>query len=275
MVLLKKFQLPFFFVIVIVNGAQGWFNFKKHLRLLPFFSDNSKKPIGPIENYAPTESPYVPAIILKCIQEVENRGMKIKNIYSRSEDYEKIENLLEKLCFSKKKDNFSLRKHEPGVIAATLQFFLYYLKESIIPFYMIDNFQRALHNPSPNINLDNMLTKLSNINRNTLAVLIVHLQRVADKQIIKKWKKIELQRLAIIFGPILIHPNVTTIVQHSKDYMKSSRSIFQELLEVPGEYWNSIVKYSSIIDIKNSHEIIREEDEDDYVQSASGGVSEE
>lgn len=134
--------------------------------------------IASLSDYAPSEGPMVPALIVHCINEIETRGLTEEGIYRVSGSEREIKQLKERFLRSKQIPKLS--DIDIHVICGCIKDFLRNLNEPIIPTSLWRNFSNAVQNIDDNEavrELYSAINRLPQANRDTLAFLIQHLQR--------------------------------------------------------------------------------------------------
>ncbi|XP_059475625.1 rac GTPase-activating protein 1 [Neocloeon triangulifer] len=201
------------------------------------------KKMGCIADFTTMTPPMVPAIVIHCIKEVEKRGSTEIGIYRVPGSERDVKALKER--FLKGKGAPDLSQTDIHTICGTLKEFLRSLKEPLVTQSQWKDFTRACEHRDPAEVKAAMYTAIAELpqpNRDTLAFLIMHLQRVAG------WEecKMPIGNLAKVFGP--------TIVGYSTDDMDAMRmvtetrmqqNVMTELLNIPSDYWANFLNKES------------------------------
>ncbi|XP_043269605.1 rac GTPase-activating protein 1-like [Venturia canescens] len=188
----------------------------------------------PIECYAPKVSPMVPSLVVHCIREIESRGME-EGLYRVSGNAQHIKNLKE--LFEKHKKAPILLNFDIPTIASALKSFLASLSEPLITIELRDEFIRAAMK-SDKILLIHSIEKLPEPNRDTLAFLLLHLQRVIKK----KSCRMDRNNLARVFGPTLVGEGTAAVTIETLDTeTKKQTAVVNALLEISPNYWRKFV----------------------------------
>lgn len=143
----------------------------------------------------------VPSIVVHCINEIELRGMNEQGLYRISGANLEVKALKEKFLRGRGVPNLS--EIEIHTICSTLKSFLRSLKEPLISSSFRLDFVRALRikdKQDADAALYQAISELSQPNRDTLAFLILHLQRVSSSPECK----MTIENLATVFGPTLV-----------------------------------------------------------------------
>ncbi|XP_065210632.1 rac GTPase-activating protein 1-like [Planococcus citri] len=194
-----------------------------------------------IADCAPSVPPMVPAIVIHCVNEVEQRGLSEVGIYRIPGNAKEVQQLREK--FSKSKGAPSLVKEDINAVCCCLKDFLNHLDDKLIPKSKWENFAEAISTPDEATKINKLYQALSTLpqaNRDTLAFLILHLQRVACSTECK----MPISNLANVFAP-------TIVGRPDLDYEKPelaftqnqiSITVMEQLLQLPAEYWRNFIK---------------------------------
>lgn len=160
----------------------------------------------------------VPSLVVHCINEVELRGMNEQGLYRVNGGSTDVKGLKEK--FMKNRGAPSLSDIDIPTICSTLKDFLRSLKEPLITVALWDDFARAAaiaDKSDSEAALYQAISELPQPNRDTLAFLVLHLQRVSSTPECK----MPISNLAKVFGPTLVgysaqHPSRETMLSETK-----------------------------------------------------------
>lgn len=135
-----------------------------------------------ISEYAPNFGPSVPALIVHCVNEVETRGLSERGIYRVSGSNKEIKLLMNRFLMND--DVPDLSEIDMHVICGCIKTFLQSLREPLIPTHTWNIFAEAVVSFDGDSMDGNILThlqreigQLPKANRDTLAFLVLHLQR--------------------------------------------------------------------------------------------------
>ena len=145
--------------------------------------------------------PMVPSLVVHCINEVELRGMNEQGLYRVNGGTVEVKCLKEK--FLRGRGAPSLSDVDIATICSTLKDFLRSLKEPLITVGLLDDFARAAglaDKQDAEAALYQAISELPQPNRDTLAFLILHLQRISSTSECK----MPIPNLAKVFGPTLV-----------------------------------------------------------------------
>ncbi|XP_054713015.1 rac GTPase-activating protein 1-like [Uloborus diversus] len=219
----------------------------------PVASTPTKGEMGTIADYTSTTPPMLPSLIVHCVNEIETRGLKERGLYRLCGSEREVKDLKEK--FLRGRSVPCLNQVDIHVICSTVKEFLRSLKEPLIPRLSWQTFVNAadISNVTQSLNvLYKAVCDLPQPNRDTLAFLVLHLQRVAETA----ETKMPVENLARIFGPTIVgysSNNITdcNVVIETKNQSK----VMQRLLLISKEHWCNWLNFEpdvSNINKKNS-----------------------
>ncbi|KAI4480205.1 PREDICTED: rac GTPase-activating protein 1-like [Polistes canadensis] len=202
---------------------------------------------GTIADYAPMIPPMVPSLIVHCINEVELRGMSEQGLYRVNGGITDVKCLKEKFLRGKGAPNLS--EIDIPTICSTLKDFLRSLREPLITVALWADFVRATTIPDKedaDAALYQAISELPQPNRDTLAFLVLHLQRVSSSAECK----MPISNLAKVFGPTLVgfsslEPSPTSMLSETKNQV----AIVESLLKIPSDYWANFVNPENLNNI--------------------------
>uniref|UniRef100_A0A9J8A4H2 Rac GTPase-activating protein 1 n=1 Tax=Cyprinus carpio carpio TaxID=630221 RepID=A0A9J8A4H2_CYPCA len=195
---------------------------------------------GILANYVSTSSPMIPSLVVHCVNEIEQRGLHETGLYRVSGSDRVVKDLKEKFLRGKTVPLLS-KVEDIHAITGLLKDFLRKLKEPLLTFRLTRAFMDAAELSDDDNSIALMYQNISDLpqpNRDTLAFLIIHLQRVAQS----KDTKMDVTNLARVFGPTIVghavpDPDPMTILQDTKRQAK----VVECLLGLPVEYWSQFM----------------------------------
>ncbi|XP_031628238.1 rac GTPase-activating protein 1-like [Contarinia nasturtii] len=220
---------------------------KTHLKTTSKVRRMSKGGKHPIElfvnDYVPKDGLSVPALIVHCVNEVEMRGLSERGIYRVSGSEKEIKSLRDR--FFKDDSVPDLENIDINVICGCIKMFLKGLTEPLIPTrlwavfsnYVMD-FDGDDNDGNIQKHLQHEISQLPKANRDTLAFLILHLQRVATC----KEVQMPISNLSKIFGPTVVgyssaQPDRDSIL--CETFIQTN--VMQHFLNIPTDYWFSFI----------------------------------
>ncbi|XP_074643925.1 rho GTPase-activating protein 29-like isoform X2 [Tubulanus polymorphus] len=149
----------------------------------------------------------IPPLIMKCVLEIEKRGMSQKGLYRVSG----VKSRVEKLCqlFEIEGEKVDLSEQHPNVISNVLKLYLRQLPEPLLTYQLYPEFIRIAREDTPSnrastINKLGYLVKLlPRPNYRSLGLLIHHLDKVS---MYESENQMTASNLGIVFGPTLLKP---------------------------------------------------------------------
>nr|XP_061814341.1 rac GTPase-activating protein 1-like [Nerophis lumbriciformis] len=202
-----------------------------------------------LADFAPATSPKIPALVLFCIKEIERRGLQELGLYRISGQERQVKALKEKLIRGKTLPELN-KVEDINVITGVLKDFLRNLPEPILTFRLNKIFMEAAEIQDDENSLAmlyNTIGELPQPNRDTLACLMIHLQKVSKCVD----TKMDVTNLARVFGPTLVGhavPNPDTMTVLS-DTSRQPR-VVERLFSIPVSYW-SLYAYPDNIDMED------------------------
>ncbi|XP_068231658.1 uncharacterized protein [Palaemon carinicauda] len=168
-----------------------------------------------------------PLFVLKCINNIEKseENLRTDGLYRISGNAAQIQ----KIRYEIAQRNYTVLSKEKDVhnLSGSLKLFFRELKEPLIPFANYDDFIQATDFELRRMNqqvekLAKAVAKLPSENYETLKVLLQHLLRVTE---FESDNRMSMSNLAIVFGPCLLWPKVTTSNDLMTDVMLHNRVI--------------------------------------------------
>ncbi|KAL9822803.1 rac GTPase-activating protein 1 isoform 1-T3 [Geothlypis trichas] len=195
---------------------------------------------GTLMDFVPSTPPMIPSIIVHCVNEIEQRGLHETGIYRVPGCDKTVRELKEKFPQSKGVPLLS-KVDDIHAICGLLKYFLRSLKEPLLTFRLNKAFMEAAEIEDEDNSIAAMyqaVGELPQANRDTLAFLMVHLQRVAQSPD----TKMDIPNLATVFGPTIVahavpDPDPVTLLQD----MKRQPKVVERLLLLPMDYWSQLM----------------------------------
>uniref|UniRef100_A0A8P4GGD5 Rac GTPase-activating protein 1 n=1 Tax=Dicentrarchus labrax TaxID=13489 RepID=A0A8P4GGD5_DICLA len=199
---------------------------------------------GVLADYVSDTSPMIPPLVVHCINEIDQRGLHEAGLYRLSGADRTVKELKEKFLRSKTVPVLS-KVDDINAITGLLKDFLRNLKEPLLTFRLNRTFMDAAEVSDDDNSLALMYQTISDLpqpNRDTLAFLVLHLQRVASSLD----TRMDISNLARVFGPTIVghavpNPDPMTILQDTKRQPK----VVERLLALPVVYWDQFVMVQS------------------------------
>ncbi|CAL9703252.1 unnamed protein product [Knipowitschia caucasica] len=196
---------------------------------------------GVLSDYVSETSPMIPPLVVYCISEIEQRGLHEPGLYRVSGADRTVKELKEKFLRSKTLPVLS-KVDDIHAITGLLKDFLRNLKEPLLTFHLNQPFMNAAEISDDDNSIALMYQTIGDLpqpNRDTLAILMLHLQKVAENE----ETRMCISNLARVFGPTIVghavpNPEPMTILQDTKRQPK----VVERLLALPVDYWSQFLK---------------------------------
>lgn len=201
---------------------------------------------GTIADYTPIIPPMVPSIVVHCINEVELRGMNEQGLYRVNGAAADVKSLKNK--FLKGKGAPNLSNVDIATICSTLKDFFRSLREPLITVALMGDFIRATtltDKQDADAALYQAISELPQPNRDTLAFLMLHLQRVSSSPECR----MPISNLATVFGPTLVGNTSNKPSSIMLNEIKHQVAVVENLLQIPSDYWATYVNPTNSNDI--------------------------
>ncbi|KAI2790055.1 hypothetical protein POX_d05559 [Penicillium oxalicum] len=170
------------------------------------------------------EKSIIPAIITRCIQEVELRGMDMEGIYRKSGAASAIQGIRE--GFERSPFDYDISDPDLDIHAVTSALKQYFRKlpTPLITYEIYDKIidsAEVTHAPTRIELLQKNLSELPRVHRDVLEFLVFHLKRVVERQ---EENLMTSQNIAVVFAPTIMRPESLaremTDVQKKNDILK-------------------------------------------------------
>uniref|UniRef100_A0A8C3ADM9 Rac GTPase-activating protein 1 n=1 Tax=Cyclopterus lumpus TaxID=8103 RepID=A0A8C3ADM9_CYCLU len=196
---------------------------------------------GVLADYVSNTSPMIPLLVVHCVSEIEQRGLHEAGLYRLSGADRTVKDLKEKFLRSKTVPVLS-KVDDINAVTGLLKDFLRNLKEPLLTFRLNRTFMEAADDDNSIALMYQTISDLPQPNRDTLAFLVLHLQRVA----VSLDTKMNISNLARVFGPTIVghavpNPDPMTILQDTK----RQPGVVERLLALPADYWGQFLMAES------------------------------
>ncbi|XP_043939763.1 rac GTPase-activating protein 1 isoform X2 [Protopterus annectens] len=195
---------------------------------------------GTLADFVSMTPPMIPSIVVHCISEIEQRGLREAGLYRISGCDRVVKELKEKFLRGRTVPLLS-KVEDIHAICGLLKDFLRSLKEPLLTFALNKTFMAAAEIPDEGNSVAAIYQAVSELpqpNRDTLAFLMIHLQRVAQSPECR----MDSSNLSKVFGPTIVghsvpDPEPMTILQDTKRQPK----VVERLLALPVDYWSQFM----------------------------------
>lgn len=185
------------------------------------------------------DRPKIPALIVHVCSEIEKRGLTEVGLYRVNGADKEIKELKDKILKSKT-GMPSLTSYDVLTLCGVVKDFLKSFDDPLLPRSTWNDLARAADMPDPDdkqIGIYQVVSDLPDANRDTLAFLMLHFQRVADSPSCKMPK----MNLAKILGPTLVGTPPHLMTSNVLVYVQKQIAIMTLLFDTPTDYWNSLL----------------------------------
>ncbi|KAJ7317868.1 hypothetical protein JRQ81_004030 [Phrynocephalus forsythii] len=195
---------------------------------------------GALVDFVSLTPPMIPSIVVHCVNEIEQRGLHETGLYRISGCDRTVKDLKEKFLRGKTMPLLS-KVEDIHAICGLLKDFLRNLKEPLLTFRLNKTFMEAAEIMDEDNSVAAMyqaIGELPQANRDTLAFLMLHLQRVAQSPD----TKMDISNLSKVFGPTIVghavpDPDPMTLLQDTKRQPK----VVERLICLPTRYWTQFM----------------------------------
>lgn len=210
-----------------------------HLPCIPPGTPSGKGIMGVIADYTPQIAPMVPSIVVHCINEIETRGLTETGLYRVSGSDKEVKELKEKFLCNRGVPNLSVIG-DIHIICGCLKEFLRSLRQPLVTYDLWLKFVAAIKTRDDEMRkakLYQVVSDLPKPNKDTLAYVIQHLQRVADVE----ENKMTDTSLSRVFAPTIAgysSPDLDNVDIYAET--RNASEVMEELLNIPSEQWEEI-----------------------------------
>lgn len=199
---------------------------------------------GTVADFAPSTAPMIPMLVIRCVGEIEQKGMHETGIYRVPGCDRTVKELKERFVRGRGTVPVLSKVEDVHVVCGLLKDFLRSLKEPLLTFALNGTFMAAAEIPDEDNSVAAMfqaIDELPQANRDTLAFLMLHLQKVAQSPDCK----MDAYNLARVFGPTLVghataDPSPMVMLQDTR----RQPAVIERLLSLSPDYWSKFVSAS-------------------------------
>uniref|UniRef100_A0A914P4S2 Rac GTPase-activating protein 1 n=1 Tax=Panagrolaimus davidi TaxID=227884 RepID=A0A914P4S2_9BILA len=156
-------------------------------------------------DYCPNSHPFIPPLIIHCIVALEREHLCQNGIYRVSSSQTAVKELYQQFLCSSSRILPNLTNVPMEVITGCIKMFLRQLRDTVIPSTSYNDFLQAVEENDEQ-KLIQSIFELSAPNRDTLAYIIIHLQKVAENS---AKTQMPAENLATVLAPTIIgHSNL-------------------------------------------------------------------
>jgi len=199
---------------------------------------------GLICDYAPSERPMIPRLVVNCVNEIETRGLEEVGLY-RVPGSDKDQKELKVQFLKGRSPNLS-NITDIHVVCGCLKDFLRGLKEPLLTFTLWEAFIRTNDLRTQDRCSDELcglIHQLPQANKDTLAFLMQHLHSVASSRACK----MPTSNLAKVFGPTVVgyscpDPEPMQIMGETQKQNK----VMEHILDIHVDFWGDLLAFDDI-----------------------------
>jgi len=177
----------------------------------------------------------VPSLIVHCINELERRGLTNVGLYRFPGVDDQVAELYDRILYGRSIPN--LRQPDNNTLAGCIKKFFNQLLEPLIPPTSQAEFVNAAivksEGQDVSLRFHQSIVELPQPNRDTLAFLMIHLQKVDEYSMENTMTK---ANLAKVFAPLVVGRGISVL---GKTTQKSPNleAVMVGLLDLPPAYW--------------------------------------
>uniref|UniRef100_UPI0035902689 rac GTPase-activating protein 1-like n=1 Tax=Myxine glutinosa TaxID=7769 RepID=UPI0035902689 len=193
--------------------------------------------LGTLADFVPVSPPFVPPLVRQCVSEIEHRGLTEIGIYRVPGCIRTIKEMHEQFVQNRALPPLS-RTQDINVVCGLLKDFLRCLREPLLTHRLHPAFLSAAEitdEDNSKAAILQVVAELPCASQDTLAFLIIHLQKVAASEVCQ----MGVSNLARVFGPTLVghataDPNQNTMLHDAR----RQPIVIERMLSIPKDYWS-------------------------------------
>jgi Rac GTPase-activating protein 1 len=187
----------------------------------------------------------VPALIIHCCSEIERKGLDEAGLYRIPGSDREVKELRERIVKSKSGIPL-LTGFDVHLLCGVVKDFLRSLDEPLVTRVLWRDFVRAAEQSDlvdRQANVWHSVNELPAANKDTLAYMMMHLQRISQSVACKMPKS----NLARVFGPTLVgHSIADPPMVEMLAETKKQIAVMEALLEIPTDQWDNLMSQNQV-----------------------------
>jgi len=167
------------------------------------------------------EHTNVPHFVTEVIRLIEEKGLEVDGLYRVNANLASVQRI--RCQIDQDRYEALNREEDIHVLTGALKLFFRELSEPLFPIPLNKEFMSAIREPSIRqrfAKIDELICKLPQHNKETLVVLVKHLEKVSTYS---RKNRMQIHNLAIIFGPSLFSAEDRPIAQRKLSNDKTAR----------------------------------------------------
>jgi len=207
-----------------------------------------------LADFVPHTSPMVPALIVHCVNEIEARGLTEVGLYRVPGSEKEVKDLKEKFFAGRGCPNLS--HYDIHTLTGVVKDFLRSLKEPLITHSSWHVFTQAATNPDVTDAMSELYQAISQLpkpNRETLAFLVLHMQKITES----KETKMTTSNLARTIGITVVgYSSADPSPEEILAATQYQTCTMEKLIQIDSDYWNTYLSGSHGEDLYSNNRIL-------------------
>eukprot|EP00092_Neocalanus_flemingeri_P040430 GFUD01044031.1.p1 GENE.GFUD01044031.1~~GFUD01044031.1.p1 ORF type:complete len:697 (-),score=180.39 GFUD01044031.1:226-2316(-) len=192
-----------------------------------------------LADHTPPTSPMVPAVVVHCVHEIEARGLCEVGLYRVPGSEREVKDMRDKFLACRGCPNLS--QADVHTLCGVVKDFFRSLREPLIPHSMWSVFTQGATNPDMTDAMSALFQAVSELpqpNRETMAFMMLHLQKVSESH----ETKMSVSNLAKILGPTIV--GYSTADPQPEEILREvevQACTMEKLIMIDTDYWSTFL----------------------------------